>query len=250
VHLEPEILLIDEVLSVGDMAFQQKCLEKIRSMKEQTKAIILVSHNMIAVKAICSKVVFMDGGMIAISGDPKETIALYEKRMLETVDTVEVRSEEEIGFGSIQIDSLKLLDGEGVERQSFEIGEKVNVVVQYDANERVEEPIVYAAIRRPDGFICVGTSTKLENVTLPPLEGPGTIEIQIPEMLVMPGHYVMDVTFYDRNFEHRAYFFGRKKVEFTVRSTNRLFDEIYGVVYQKQKWNIAAVREKASTTQT
>lgn len=246
VHLEPEILLVDEVLSVGDMAFQQKCLDKIQSMKEQTKAIILVSHSMISVKAICSRVLLMDGGRIAANGDPREIIPFYEKLMLETVKTVDVRDEREEGVGSIRIDSVKMLGPNGDERQEFEIGESVRVVVEYDAIERMENVIAYAAIRRPDGFICVGTSTKLENVALPPLEGPGVIEIEIPELLVMPGHYVMDVIFYDRNFEHRAYFFGRKKAEFVVRSTTRALDEMYGVLYQEMKWQISGAQGSPS----
>jgi lipopolysaccharide transport system ATP-binding protein len=237
-HLEPDVLLIDEVLSVGDMAFQQKCIEKIGSMREQTKAIILVSHSMISVRAICSRVILMNRGAIAASGEPKEIIPLYEKLMLESVESGKVQDEVEEGTGLIRINSVRLLDTEGHERQAFEIGERVNVVVEYDALERAEEVIAYAAIRRPDAFICVGTSTKLENITLPPLEGPGIIEIEIPEMLVMPGHYVLDIVFYDRNIDYRRYFLGRKKIEFEVRSTLPSLDGMYGVFYQKQNWKI------------
>jgi lipopolysaccharide transport system ATP-binding protein len=243
VHMEPEILLVDEVLSVGDMAFQRKCLDKINSMKEQTKAIILVSHSMISVKAICSRVLFMDGGTVAANGDPKEIIPYYEKVMLKTVEANKVRDEAEHGEGSIQIQSVKLFGPTGNEQTDFEIGEKLRVVVEYDAIQRLEHVVAYAAIRRPDGFICVGTSTQLENIALPPLEGPGSIEIEVPELLVMPGHYVMDVCFYDQNFKHRAYFFGRKKAEFVARSSTRALDEMYGVLYQEMKWGISGVKE-------
>ena len=237
-HLEPDILLIDEVLSVGDMSFQQKCIEKIGSIREQAKAIILVSHSMISVKAICSRIILVNGGTIAAEGEPKHVIPLYEKLMLENVESSIVRDEVVEGNGMIQINAVRLLDADGSARNLFEVGEKITVVIEYDALERLEEVIAYAAIRRPDGFICVGTSTRLENITLPPLEGPGVIEIEIPELLVMPGHYVMDVTFYDRNFEFRAYFFGRRRSEFEVRSSRPSFDALHGVFYQKQHWKI------------
>ncbi|HEY8188905.1 MAG TPA: ABC transporter ATP-binding protein [Pyrinomonadaceae bacterium] len=241
-HLEPDILLIDEVLSVGDMAFQQKCIEKISDIRGQTKAIILVSHSMISVQAICSRVVLFNDGTIQADGEPKQVIPLYQKLMRERVGTVKSRNEEAEGVGLVQISAVQLLDAGGLEREVFEVGEKITVVIEYEAVERLEEVIVYAAIRRHDGFVCVGTSTKLENLTLPPLEGPGVIEIEIPELVVMPGHYVMDVVFYDRNFEYRTYFFGRRKTEFEVRSSRPAFDAWHGVFYQKQHWKINSRR--------
>jgi lipopolysaccharide transport system ATP-binding protein len=244
VHLEPEILLVDEVLSVGDMAFQRKCLDKINSMKKQTEAIILVSHSMISVKAICSRVLLMDGGKVAANGDPREIIPFYEKLMLETIEAAKVPDEQEQGEGSIQIKSVKLFGPTDEEQHEFEIGQKLRVVIEYDAIQRLDRVVAYAAIRRPDGFICVGTSTQLENITLPPLEGPGIIEIEVPNLLVIPGHYVMDVVFYDQNFKHRAYFFGRKKAEFVARSNTRALDEMYGVLYQEMKWEISGVQAK------
>jgi lipopolysaccharide transport system ATP-binding protein len=235
-HLEPEILIIDEVLSVGDMAFQQKCLQKVRQMREQTKAIILVSHNMISVRAICSRVMLLSEGKLAADGSPDAVVPHYEKLMHEQGLEAQERDERTEGMGQIQIRSLKLIDGQGNEKQAFEIGEKVKVVVEYDAVEPVKDVIAYAAIRRPDDFICVASSTKLERVALPPLKGRGVIEIEIPELMVIPGHYVMDVIFYDHNFEYRAYFLGRKRLGFEVSSQLPSLDAMYGVVYQKQKW--------------
>lgn len=244
-HLEPDILLIDEVLAVGDMAFQQKCIDKIGSIRERSKAIIFVSHNMISVRAICSRVVLIDKGEIAADGTPEAIVPLYEKMMRQRVQSGESRDETAEGMGKIEVKAVRLLDEARREKQTFETGEKLTVVVDYDAVERVEQVIAYAAIRRPDDFICVGTSTKLENITLPPLEGRGVIEIEIPELSVMPGHYVMDVIFYDQNFEYRAYFLGRRKAEFDVRSTRAAFDGMHGVVYQKQNWKFISHRELA-----
>jgi homopolymeric O-antigen transport system ATP-binding protein len=236
VHLEPDILLIDEVLAVGDMAFQQKCLQKIRSMRELSKAIILVSHSTIAVKAICSRAILLDRGQIAATGTPGDIIPMYERTMIETPETDTARREEEEGLGAVSIRSIKLLDRTGTQQRTFETGEPIRVVVEYDAKQKIEGSIIYAAIRRPDGFICVGTSTKLENVSVPTLDGPGIVEIEIPELLVTPDFYVMDVTFYDENFEHRVYFYGRKRTGFDVRSKDSSLDSKYGVVYQKQNW--------------
>ncbi|HYY56360.1 MAG TPA: ABC transporter ATP-binding protein [Pyrinomonadaceae bacterium] len=241
-HFEPEILVIDEVLSVGDMSFQQKCIDKIHSMRDRIKAIILVSHNMISVRAICSRAMLLSAGEIVASGDTGSIVPLYEKLMLEHSRTSNTRDEVEEGMGRIEIEAVKLLDAEDREKVAFETGERLKVMVEYNAAERVTGAVAYAAIRRPDDLICVGTSTKLEGVSLPALEGRGVIEVEIPELVVLPGHYVMDVIFYDQNFEYRKYFLGRKKINFQISSRRPGLDEKYGVFYQKQNWRLVGSR--------
>jgi len=261
-HLEPEILIIDEVLSVGDMAFQQKCLQKIGKMREQTKAIILVSHNMLSVKAICTKAILLSHGEIVAAGATQSVIPLYEKMLMKTDEAgAEVADQHLEGIGHIKVKSVLLIDEAGQEQASFETGERLKVVIEYDARTRVEGAVVFVAIRRPDcfknmfwrpaaaeegvlsdiypdGIICSATSTELEEIKMPTLEGPGTIELEIPKLLVIPGEYMMDVTFYDQNFEFRQYFLGRKLVNFQVGSASRKLDEKYGVFYQPQNWRI------------
>lgn len=239
-HFEPDILVVDEVLSVGDMAFQQKCIDKINDMRNRIKAIILVSHNMISVRAICSRVMLLAGGQIVANGDTDTVVPLYEKLMLESLSQDRDQNHIEKGLGQVEVNAVRLVDAEGVEKQTFEIGESLRVVIEYNAIERVEDGVAYAAIRRPDGFICMGTSTKLEGLALPELDGPGVIEMEIPELLVLPGYYTMDVSFYDQNFEYRTYILGRKRVELQISSPEQSLDEKYGVFYQKQNWRLVS----------
>lgn len=243
-HLEPNVLLVDEVLSVGDMAFQRKSLDKIKQMRSEANAIVIVSHNMIAVQAICERVILLSQGQVVTSGKPNEVIPLYEKLMLESVRQENAVSEVEEGMGHVRIHSVKLLDRAGNEKREFDTGEPLKVVVEYTAQKRLEEVVIYAGIRKPDDFICQGTSTRLEAIELPPLEGPGRIELEVPELLVIPGFYVMDVIFYDQNFEQRSYFFGRKRLTFRVNSEIPSLDEKYGIVYQKQNWNVAGINQR------
>lgn len=238
-HLEPEILIVDEVLSVGDMAFQQKCLQKLRQMREELKAILLVSHNMIMVRSLCSRAMLLSKGQLAADGRIEEVVPLYEKLMHEAVREDNLLDEVAQGMGQVQVQSIKLLDEDGFDRRSFEIGERVSVVVEYDAIERVSGVVIYSAIRRPDDFICVATSTKLEGITVPPLKGKGVVTVDIPELLVIPGHYILDIVFYDHNYEYRTYFLGRKRIEFNVTSEDKSLDAMYGVWYQKQHWTIS-----------
>ena len=139
----------------------------------------------------------------------------------------------------------------------------MKVAIEYDARTRVDGPIIYVGIRRPDcfknmfwrgaatedgvlsdiypdGIICSATSTELEGFSIPHLEGVGTIELEIPNLMVVPGDYMLDVIFYDQNFEFRSYFLGRKRVGFQVSSRERKLDEKYGVFYQKPVWRISS----------
>jgi lipopolysaccharide transport system ATP-binding protein len=237
-HLEPEIMIIDEVLAVGDMAFQQKCVQKMNEMRARTKAIIFVSHSMFAVRATCSRVMFMKDGRLAADGTADEVIPIYEQVLTEQSEGPKVRDEVAEGMGSVQINALRLVDHQRAEKTTFEIGEKVTVVIEYEAVDPVKNVIVYAAIRRLDDVICVASSTRLEGIPLPRLEGPGLIEIEIPELVVIPGRYVMDVVFYDENYDYRVYFLGRKRIEFGVASTQKALNGMYGFFYQKQNWRI------------
>jgi lipopolysaccharide transport system ATP-binding protein len=260
-HLEPEILIIDEVLSVGDMAFQQKCLQKIGKMREQTKAIILVSHNMLSVKAICTKAILLSHGEVVSNGATQSVIPLYEKMLMKGDDAEEVADQHLEGIGHIKVKSVLLINEAGQEQTSFETGDPVKVLIEYDARTKVDGAVIFVGIRRPDcfknmfwvpaaseegvlndifpgGIICSATSTELEEIKVPQLEGHGTIELDIPRLLVIPGEYMLDVTFYDQNFEFRQYFLGRKLVNFQVSSVSRKLDEKYGVFYQPQNWRI------------
>lgn len=246
-HLEPDILIVDEVLSVGDMAFQQKCLDKLNEIRAQTKAIILVSHNMISIRALCSRVMLLSHGQLTADGNATEVVPLYEKLMYESSREGDIIDEVGEGTGAIQIRHIKLI-ANGMEQRSIKTGETVNVVIEYDAIERVTGVVAYVALRRPDDFICVATSTRLEGIELPQLEGPGTLTVKIPELQLIPGHYILDAIFYDHNVDYRAYFFGRKRIEFSVTSDNPSLDALYGVYYQKQIWKIDINHRKGLET--
>jgi lipopolysaccharide transport system ATP-binding protein len=237
-HLEPDILLIDEVLSVGDMAFQRKCLQRIGSLTRQARAILLVTHNMMSVRGICGRVLLLSRGRMVAQGTPDAVIPEYERLTLagETDDAAAV--EQDRGTGQIQITRLTLLASDGVEQSSFEMGSPVRVRIDYHVEGEVTRPVAYAGVRKPDGFICTGTSTEIEGTTLPALSGEGTLELDLSQLSVTPGMYVMDVTFYDENFEHRTYFLGRRRMTFHVDSPLGVLDDRYGVFQPKARWNL------------
>ena len=168
-HLEPEILLIDEVLSVGDMAFQRKCLTRMRALTREARIILLVTHNMMSVRGICNRAMLLSRGRIVAEGPPDSVIPTYERLALAGESDDPVQLEIDNGMGQVKITGLTLFDRSGEAATAFQMGDPIRLRIDYDAVVDVPHAVVYAGIRKLDGFICCGTSTVSEDQKVPPL---------------------------------------------------------------------------------
>jgi lipopolysaccharide transport system ATP-binding protein len=127
-HLNPDILLLDEVLAVGDAAFQQKCIERVLELKERGTTIVFISHDLRAVQKLCNRVILLRKGRIEADGDPAETIALYQ-----SASHLPAQTESELGrkpTGEAVITSLMFYDDDGNECLSFETGKPLTAVFE------------------------------------------------------------------------------------------------------------------------
>ena len=119
-HVDPDILLVDEVLSVGDLGFQQKCMAKIKEFQSVGKCIVFISHNMDAIQRTCSRAVWLNKGQIAFEGDPQDVVSKYAYSQIEqsrrTLSSVPEELTANYGSGEVQIERVKILDGTGQER--------------------------------------------------------------------------------------------------------------------------------------
>jgi len=125
VHTDPEILLVDEVLAVGDVAFQRKCLERIDHARQQGVTILFVSHSAETVRHVCSRALWLDEGRLVADGSAEAVVARYLDHSWTTQEggpKVEGSNERRWGSGVVQIVGVRILDGEGQERQHFQVG--------------------------------------------------------------------------------------------------------------------------------
>jgi ABC-type polysaccharide/polyol phosphate transport system ATPase subunit len=124
-HLDPDVLLVDEVLAVGDVAFQRKCLERIRALREAGTAILLVSHDLATVERVCARAVLVEGGRIVDAGRSQEVVRRYREAVeREFVARVQGRV---LGSEAFAVDRVVLTDAQGVQRSGFRPGERVTV---------------------------------------------------------------------------------------------------------------------------
>ena len=208
VHTSPEVLLVDEVLAVGDMAFQRKCIEKILSFREQGCAILIVSHDTKQLKTLCDRVLWLKGGQIVSEGKPQHVVTQYESAMMTETQRRSTRSftpgdtrtEARLGSMEMHITDVKLIDARGTLVEELASGAPLDVEIAYSPQERIESPIFSVTISDDEGRICLDTNT--ENLALPAVTGSGVIRARFERLDLSGGQYYVDVGAYSTDWSH------------------------------------------------
>jgi lipopolysaccharide transport system ATP-binding protein len=232
VHADPDILLFDEILAVGDEGFIQKCYDKVAAFRRRGKTIILVSHDSSTVSRWCDSVVWLEDGRVQAQGIPQRVIDLYRKHITtheaevavgehlriaaEVSQAPEVETANRWGSREVEIVSVKMFHTSGQERYVYQSGDPVRVVVHYRVHRPVPDAVFGIALMRSDGLWCYGTNTAVEDISLPPLGEEGTVEILLERLDFVAGTYYLDVAVhaldgYPYDYHHGLY-------SFTVKS--------------------------------
>lgn len=181
-HLEPEILLVDEVLAVGDLQFQKKCLGKMQDVASQGRTVLFVSHNMAAVKRLCTKGVLLDKGKLAYYGDVEEAVHHYVKGMgAANQFKVEFALNEKISFTILDVE---VCSDSGREDGLFLLGDKIKVKVKYRVNEDVKGSNIDCLVKKDGVEVFRTWDTDLnEELLYSRTKGDYISEFTLPEFL-------------------------------------------------------------------
>jgi len=164
-HLDPEILLVDEVLAVGDYGFQSKCLRKMRSLTRHGRTILLVSHNMHSITNLCSRAVWIDDGRPRLDGPPSEVVAAYLKDKAQRAEASWPSPEEAPGSDKVRLRSVAVMNADGESLDRVEIDQPILVRVRYW--NLVEGAVYYKALHLKDQYgSCVLASMSYPSATL------------------------------------------------------------------------------------
>ncbi|MBI5404054.1 MAG: ABC transporter ATP-binding protein [Ignavibacteriae bacterium] len=158
VHCEPDILLIDEVLAVGDEEFRRKCMSKLNEFKSAEKAIVLVSHSMELIQGYCNRAMWVDAGVIKDTGVPRDVINRYFRNAVGIMQNSEVKGRR-WGSGDAEITDIRLFNHEGKEVEIIESGEEALFVVRVRFKKNAENPIFGILLRNSHGAWVYGTNT-------------------------------------------------------------------------------------------
>jgi hypothetical protein len=235
VHVEPDILIVDEILAVGDQSFQTKCIDRIYDMKRNGTTIILVSHNLNTVRALCSHLIWLEHGVVKMSGRTEDIIDAYLESQTGWIvnRNADGSGWERWGSRQIELTSVQFLNKGGQEVDIFELGEPMTVEMHYRANQQVEEPVFGLSFFRPDGTYLSGPTNHLSGLDLGKVSGDGVLRYSLPEMPLSPATYYVTAAIYDKAGED-PYDHHEKAYRFKVVAENN--NKYNGLVQFPSSW--------------
>jgi ABC-type polysaccharide/polyol phosphate transport system ATPase subunit len=240
IHVDPDILLIDEILAVGDQAFQKKCLDKIAELKSRGVTILFVSHDLEAVRNLCSSAIWLENGMIQERGTTDRVIDSYLNNVT-AVTEARLSQEQRIGdnenrwgSGEVEISDVKFLDAQGRERRAFKTGERMVVRLRYHAHTEVKRPVFGIAIYSSDGVHINGPNTKFSDYAVGSVAGSGEIDYIVEKLPLLEGSYELSAAVYDQDGLH-AYDHQHRMHTFIVQQGT--VKERYGIFYIASRWD-------------
>jgi ABC-type polysaccharide/polyol phosphate transport system ATPase subunit len=243
IHVDPEVLLIDEVLAVGDEAFTRKCLDKIAEFRRRGRTILIVTHSLGLAEKMCDEVLWLRQGRIADQGDPKRVVDAYltyvaggEEALLarghgqaaaaeEAAPVPAPPAEEQAPHGyrqgrwgsrEVEITAVRLLDDRGQERHVYVPGESLTVALGLRASRRVEDFVFGIGLFTADGVCVYGTNTHLEEYQAVACDGAGEVRFVMTHLALVEGTYLLDVAAHRR--DGTPYDYHRGLYSFRVRS--------------------------------
>ena len=221
VHLEPDVLLVDEVLAVGDEYFQHKCFAKIAEFREAKKTILLVSHDLGSVSRLCERALWLKDGQVAAAGTVRDVINAYHVEVGER-EQRERAARGEIGarWGSkeVEITRAVALGADGSERTVLESGKAAAIEISYVNRAGKDDAVFGVYVYRDDGTGVYGTNTLIDGCPVP-ARGSGVVRFRIDELDLLPGGYDVDIGIIDP--QDRYYDYHEKGLSLRVIGTSR-----------------------------
>lgn len=205
IHVDPEILIVDEALAVGDAVFANRCVAKFEELKESGVTIVFVSHDMGLVKQICDRAIFLEGGVVQAAGEPKDVINRYVGTVLaaqkdvakeppESEPTNELESSHRHGDGLSKIVDLELLGADGEPTRTVESGQRVTIRVRVAFEEEQASPMVGILLRTRNGLEVFGTNTSIEGAHVPAVSAGDELEVEFDVACALtPQEYTLTV---------------------------------------------------------
>jgi ABC-type polysaccharide/polyol phosphate transport system ATPase subunit len=237
-HTDPEILLIDEVLAVGDASFQAKCLNRLSELKQQGRTIVLVSHNMANILQHSRKVLWLQEGVIRGYGDPESVAEQYLASVSERSQTTISRTAQAEGGAAdhpVTIEKVSLSDPSGRTPERFQHGEALCIDIDYAVRTPVNDPVFEVTIQDSHGYHLGGITSRFDSIKVDTSAGRGTVRLTLQPILFVKGHYTVSVHIRDQAIER---YFDVKKAAavFLIDGPSIASRELTGHIVYPHTW--------------
>jgi len=265
INVNAEILLIDEILAVGDSNFQAKCFNRLREIKAHGTTIVIVSHSLSQIEQICDRTIWLQDGLIAAEGLPRDIHPIYlnymgEQRQViaekeaerqkekaddsKSVEVLPQKSEKDNsqkdksrwGNGNARISNIVMLNSKMEEQHVFATGDDMILKLEYSVKENVKDAVFGIGIFRGDGLQCYGTNTRIDKQAVFNLSESGMLQLDLKNIDLLPAEYIVDIAIESEIGVPVDYF--KVATSFEVYSN---IDDV-GVVRIKHEWNFGGVK--------
>jgi ABC-type polysaccharide/polyol phosphate transport system ATPase subunit len=252
IHVDPDVLLVDEVLAVGDEGFTHKCLDKFAEFKRRGKTILLVTHSLGLVERFCDEALWLDAGRIKGMGDPKRVVGAYitdvavsEEHQLAAGDakaqetTAEApadmfqATEGRWGSREVEITDVQLLGAEGEPRHVFHSGDSIDIRIRLRASLPVDDFVIGIGLFNAEGVCCYGTNTSIEELRPRRLHGEAEAVFTVNSLDLVEGTYKLDVAVHKQD----GYPYDYHRLLYTFRVKSRTKD--VGIYRPKHEWRFS-----------
>ena len=252
INVDPDVLLVDEVLAVGDEAFTHKCLDKFADFRRRRRTVLLVTHSLDLVARFCDEALWLDQGIVRGHGDPRRVIDAYlmdvaaaENKALDRAHVAAVSPSEapsdmmkavEGRWGSreAEILAVEFVRTDGVTAHVFESGEALAIRMRVRAHRALEDFVFGVALFSADGVCCYGTNTDIEGAEPREFSGDGEVTFVIESLCLVAGTYKVDVAVHRRDGVPYDY----HRSLYTIRVTSRLNET--GIARPPHRWTFSS----------
>jgi lipopolysaccharide transport system ATP-binding protein len=233
-HMNPDILLVDEVLAVGDMVFQAKCLSRISRLRGEGCTIILVSHNEEQIRRVCNRSILLNKGKTICLGDLNTCYANYHQLPhKEWIGEVQ-----RAGNQKVEIREVEFLDDQRIQQVSFRVGQPMTLRVHLAPHEPIDDPAIDIGFNSNMGYVASSIHSKFSGQSLGRLEGPCIVEIYLPSLYLAPGGYRISAIITAADLLE-IYDWRRNSWEITVEHSSY----VRGAIYMPAKWRVLLSEE-------
>ena len=231
IHTDPQLLLVDEVLAVGDARFQAKCIDAIQRFREGGGTILLVSHDVDTIRRLCNRALWIQDGLLRADGHPTDVVMAYRSSLFRSENTRAVDgasdadfaspvpargTESRWGSGAVDIVDVTLLDGEGAPCEQFFTGDVLNLRLRYFAPEPTRNVAFGMALHDQNGVHVTGPNTQDAGLEIPLVDGAGEVVLHVDSLALLEGGYRLSVAatsstlstihdYHDRAYELRVF---------------------------------------------
>jgi hypothetical protein len=243
-HLEPDVLIVDEVLAVGDAGFQKKCLKTMDGLRGGGRTVLFVSHNMAAVENLCSRGIWIDEGRLRMDGAAKDVIESYLSSFVgdQNGSADLATAPRLLGGGEIRYTRVEYLSPDGLPCGAVRSGDALVLRFHYHAREAVPHPSFGFRLYTGMGTLITETSTRHHGLDLKVIDpGDGAIDLEIDLLNLLPGRYSLSlwITAAGGNPVYDGDVRTTLDVEVSdVYASGRLMDSQHGILYFPQRWRV------------